>query len=72
MRLQLSDPAYTEHLVDFLRSVGQPAYAAAPDRVEVEGAGDEAWQLEIALYVRVWRVLHPEAVVDCGPDILSA
>lgn len=60
--LRLSDPAYTERLVSFLRSVGQAPEATAPDTVEL--AGDER-QLrdEVVIYLRVWKVLYPDADV---------
>ena len=69
MRLQLEDPAYTERLVDFLQSVGQASHVVGPGRVELEGDEDEAWRLEIDLYVRVWRVMHPMARIERAPDI---
>ncbi|HUJ56673.1 MAG TPA: hypothetical protein VLW49_11870 [Gaiellaceae bacterium] len=64
MRLQLTDPAYTERFVAFMRSLGQSAAVAGPDRVEVGGQGGEARRLELELYLKVWRVLHPEADVE--------
>ena len=63
MRLALRDPSYTERLASFLASVGQSSTVAAPDRVEVTAAGDEA-RLELELYLRVWHVLYPDAEVE--------
>jgi hypothetical protein len=59
MRLLLRDPAYTDRLAAFLRSVGQRPIVSAPDHVDV---GDvERDELEV--YLGVWRVLYPEAEV---------
>jgi hypothetical protein len=59
MRLFLRDPAYTDRLAAFLRSVGQRPIVSAPDHVDV---GDvERDELEV--YLGVWRVLYPEAEV---------
>jgi hypothetical protein len=59
MRLFLRDPAYTDRLAAFLRSVGQRPIVSAPDHVDV---GDvERDELEV--YLGVWRVLYPDAEV---------
>lgn len=59
MRLLLRDPAYTDRLAAFLRSVGQRPIVSAPDHVDV---GDvERDELEV--YLGVWRVLYPDAEV---------
>jgi hypothetical protein len=63
MLLQLSDPAATERLAAFLRSLGQTAEIVADDRVELDVADDEAAHAEVEIYLRVWRVLHPNAEV---------
>ncbi|HUJ54931.1 MAG TPA: hypothetical protein VLW49_02970 [Gaiellaceae bacterium] len=36
----------------------------APDRVELAENGDETSRLEVEIYLRVWRVLHPDAEVE--------
>jgi hypothetical protein len=59
MQLQVHDPAYTDRLAAFLRSVGQRPIVSGPDAVDVEGA--EAAELEV--YLRVWLVLYPDADV---------
>ena len=58
MQLVVSDPAYTERLVAFLRSVGQQPVVSGPDSIEIDAA-----PAEIEVYLRVWRVLHPEGDV---------
>lgn len=63
MQLHLRDPRYTDQLADFLVSVGQAPVVAGPDRVDV-GNGDEASRVELEIYLRVWRVLHPDATVE--------
>jgi hypothetical protein len=63
MQLLLRDPTYTEQLAAFLVSVGQRPVVAGANRLELEGGG-ESTQLELELYLHVWRVLHPEADVE--------
>jgi hypothetical protein len=60
VQLHLSDPGYTERLAAFLESLGQTAIVSAPGDLELEGDVTEA---ELAIYLRVWHVLYPEAVV---------
>jgi hypothetical protein len=60
MRLVLHDPAYTGHLAAFLQSVGQRAIMSGPADLEI---GDIA-QEELDVYLRVWRVLYPDAEVE--------
>ena len=64
MQLVLHDPVYTERLASFLRSVGQHPIVSAPNHLEVDGGSDESSQLELEIYLRVWRVLYPDAEVD--------
>ena len=64
MQLLLRDPAYTERLASFLSSLGQQPVVRGPDQLEVGGQESEETRLELELYLRVWRVLHPEAEVD--------
>lgn len=59
MRLHLRDPAYTDRLAAFLRSVGQQPLVCAPDDVEID-----AEPAELEVYLRVWRVLYPDADVE--------
>lgn len=64
MQLFLRDPSYTDRLAAFLTSVGQRAVVGAGDRVDLDEAHDDVQHLEIELYLRVWRVLYPDADVD--------
>lgn len=59
MQLQVHDPAYTDRLAAFLRSVGQRSVVSGPVAVDVDGA--DAAELEV--YLRVWLVLYPDADV---------
>jgi hypothetical protein len=61
MQLRLSDPSYTDRLAHFLRSLGQTVLVDGPTRLEV---GTLRQELEI--YLRVWRVLYPDAEVQLG------
>jgi hypothetical protein len=65
LRLHLNDPAYTDRLAAFLRSVGQRPTVGAPGSLEL--AEIEVDELEV--YLRVWRVLYPDAdvVIHLGP-----
>ena len=65
VNLRLSDPAYTERLAAFLRSLGHSPIIAGPDQVELDlpGEGNSA-KAEMEIYLRVWRVLYPDALVD--------
>jgi hypothetical protein len=74
MRLCLSDPSYTDRLATFLRSLGQTVLVAAPDQLEVDAATSSA-VAEIGIYLRVWKVLYPDAEVvqfENGEDDLAA
>jgi hypothetical protein len=59
MLLQLSDPAATERLAAFLRSLGQTAEIVGDGRVELDVPDDDAAHAEVEIYLRVWRVLNP-------------
>ena len=61
MQLRLSDPSYTDHLAHFLRSLGQTAIAVGPAQLEVDTP-----RSELAIYLRVWAVLYPDAEVQLG------
>ena len=60
MRLLLHDPAYTDRLAAFLRSVGQRPVVSGPQAVDVPG-GEQA---ELEVYLRVWKVLYPDSEVE--------
>ena len=64
MKLTLRDPAYTDRLASFLRSLGQRPIVSGPDHVELDEADDETDRSELDIYLRVWRVLYPDAEVD--------
>jgi hypothetical protein len=59
MQLRLLDPAYTDRLAAYLRSLGQRPIVDGPDSVELDA--DVA---EIEVYLRVWKVLYPDADVE--------
>ncbi len=64
MQLLLSDPAYTDRLAAFLQSLGQAATVSAPDHVDLGGEDNEVTRAELGIYLRVWKVLYPEAEVE--------
>ena len=64
MQLFLRDPSYTDRLAAFLTSVGRRAVVAAPDRVDLDETAADTQHLELELYLRVWRVLYPDAAVE--------
>ena len=64
MQLLLRDPSYTDRLAAFLTSVGRRAVVSAPDCVDIDETADDSQHLELELYLRVWRVLYPDAVVE--------
>jgi hypothetical protein len=64
MELFLRDPSYTDRLAAFLTSVGRRAVVSAPDRVDIDESADDSQHLELELYLRVWRVLYPDADVE--------
>jgi hypothetical protein len=63
MQLRVSDPGYTERLVNFLRSLGQAATAAGPGQLEVDIPPTDDALVELGIYLRVWKVLYPDAEV---------
>lgn len=64
MQLTLRDPAYTDRLASFLRSLGQRPIVSGPDHVDLEESGNDTDVAELEIYLRVWRVLYPDAEVD--------
>ncbi len=72
MQLKLGDPIYTERLASFLESLGQSTIVAGPNEIELlvpeEGRPAEMARREIAIYLRVWSVLYPDADVDVVED----
>ena len=64
MRVKLSDPALVDDLVDFLRAAGcvaQPADVAIVSVSIPKSLREDAAELELDLYLRVWEATHPEA-----------
>jgi anthranilate phosphoribosyltransferase len=69
MQLRLSDPSYTDRLANFLRSLGQAAIVAGPGQLEVDlSPTGPTTAAELEIYLRVWRVLYPDAEVQLGGD----
>ena len=68
MQLRLSDPSYTDRLANFLRSLGQAAIVAGPGQLEVDLAPTGPTAAELEIYLRVWRVLYPDAEVQLDCD----
>jgi hypothetical protein len=63
MQLLLRDPSYTDRLASFFRSLGLEATIAGPGEIELGPRTPETTREEIAIYLRVWNVLCPEAEV---------
>jgi fructoselysine-6-P-deglycase FrlB-like protein len=73
MQLRLSDPSYTDRLATFLKSLGQTVFVIAPNELEVDTPSSSA-VVEIGIYLRVWKVLYPDADVahvENGEDVLA-
>jgi len=68
MQLCLSDPSYTDRLATFLKSLGQTVLVAAPGVLEVDLAPGVSASTELEIYLRVWKVLYPEASVHMDND----
>jgi hypothetical protein len=68
MQLFLRDPSYTNQLAAFLTSVGRGAVVGAPDRVDLDETPEDSQHLELELYLRVWRVLYPDADVELAAN----
>lgn len=68
MQLRLGDTIHTERLASFLQSLGQATIVSGPNEIELLApdtgkAGDMA-RREVAIYLRVWSVLYPDAEVS--------
>ena len=64
LRVKLSDPSLVDDLVDFLRRSGCVAQPAEETIVSVsipKSLREDAAELELDLYLRVWEATHPEA-----------
>jgi N-formylglutamate amidohydrolase len=64
MQLRLTDPSYTDRLATFLRSLGQTVFAAGPGRLQIDLPRDTSGSVELEIYLRVWKVLYPDADVQ--------
>jgi hypothetical protein len=64
LRVKLSDPSLVDDLVDFLRLLGcvaQPAEEAIVSVSIPKSLREDAAELELDLYLRVWEATRPEA-----------
>jgi hypothetical protein len=68
MQLRLNDPGYTDRLANFLRSLGQAAIVAGPAQLDIDLPADASAREELEIYLRVWRVLYPDAEVQVESD----
>ena len=64
MQLVVRDPAYTDRLASFLRSLGQSPIISGPALLELEPPTTPTDRAELEIYLRVWKVLYPEAEVE--------
>ena len=64
MQVRLTDPDYTDRLATFLRSLGQTAIVAGPGQLELDVPGTASARAELGIYLRVWKVLYPDAEVQ--------
>jgi hypothetical protein len=76
MQLRLGDPIYTERLASFLESLGQATIVSGPNEIELlvpdEGRPGEMARREMAIYLRVWAVLYPDADVTLVDEAAPA
>jgi hypothetical protein len=63
MQLHIRDPAYTDRLASFLQSLGRRPSVSGPEQVDLD-AGTETDRAELEIYLRVWKVLYPDAEVE--------
>ena len=68
MQLRLSDPSYTDRLATFLESLGQTVLVVAPGLLKVDLVPGASPRNELEIYLRVWRVLYPDANVQMEND----
>jgi hypothetical protein len=64
MQLVVRDPAYTSRLASFLESLGQSPIVSGPAHVDLEPLSTPTDPAEIEVYLRVWKVLYPDAEVE--------
>ncbi len=63
MQLHIRDPAFTDRLASFLQSLGRSPIVSGPEQVDLD-PGTETDRAELEVYLRVWRVLYPDAEVE--------
>jgi hypothetical protein len=68
MQLRLSDPVYTDRLATFLESLGQSVLVVAPGVLDVDLPAGSSSRHELEIYLRVWKVLYPDASVQVEND----
>jgi hypothetical protein len=61
MQLHIRDAGYTDRLASFLHSLGQSPIVSGPEQVDLDPGTDRA---ELEIYLRVWKVLYPDAEVE--------
>ena len=60
-----TEPEYSERLASFFTSLGHGALVIGPGRVDLTLPVDEAVAArELAIYLRVWAVMYPDARVE--------
>jgi hypothetical protein len=64
MQLLIRDPSYTDRLASFLRSLGQSPIISGPALLELEPPTTPTDRAELEIYLRVWKVLYPDAEVE--------
>jgi hypothetical protein len=64
-----TEPEYSERLASFFTSLGHRAVVSGPGRVDVTlPTEEEIAERELAIYLRVWAVMYPDAKVErAGP-----
>lgn len=70
MHVQLSEPSLVDDLLAFLRNVRCVAVADAGGNISVsipDVVPEDVKRLELDLYLRVWRVMHPDVAVRLLP-----
>jgi hypothetical protein len=72
MEIRIAEPVYTDRLASFLESLGQTAITCGPGQIDLIVADTEPERTsalsEIEIYLRVWRVLYPDAEIEIVDD----
>jgi hypothetical protein len=64
MQLVIRDPAYTDRLASFLLSLGRSPVISGPGLVELGPPTTPTDRAELEMFLRVWKVLYPDAEVE--------